>query len=54
MAERSRSAGLHELASRYSELGDSAGNDAGVLRRLLLENRPMQTRERGDDFAKSA
>jgi two-component system chemotaxis response regulator CheB len=54
MAKSSRTRGLHELANRYSELGDSAANDASVLRRLLLENRPNQSRERSDDLAKSA
>lgn len=54
MAERSRMGGLHSLAARYSELAASAGNDAAVLRRLLLENRPMQTQERRDDLAETA
>lgn len=49
MAKRARLAGLHSLDKRHSELAASAANDAAVLRRLLMENRPMQTRERGDD-----
>jgi two-component system chemotaxis response regulator CheB len=54
MAQRSLDSGLHELSNRYAELAASADNDASVLRRLLLENRPMQTYERGDDLAKTA
>jgi two-component system chemotaxis response regulator CheB len=54
MANRSRNGGLQELAARYSELAESAENHAAVLRRTLMENRPMQTAERGDDLAKSA
>jgi two-component system chemotaxis response regulator CheB len=54
MASRSRTGGLPILAARYSELAESAGNDARVLRRLLTENRPLQIRERNDDLAKSA
>ena len=54
MAERSRMGGLHYVANRYTELAASAGSDAAVLRRLLLENRPMQTHERHDDLAETA
>jgi two-component system chemotaxis response regulator CheB len=54
MANRSRSSRLDHLANRYTELATSARNDAPVLRRLLLENRPMQTNERGDELAETA
>src|SRR5262249_13368920 len=51
MAHRSRIGGLHHLANRYTELAASARQDAAVLRRMLLENQPMQTLERHDDLA---
>src|SRR5581483_5902491 len=54
MALRSRNSGLHTLANRYSELAVSASHDAQILRRLMMENRPMQTRERSDDVAETA
>jgi two-component system chemotaxis response regulator CheB len=55
MEQRSRTGGLPQLARRYSELASSAAQDAAVLRRLMMENRPMQSRERHDhDLAETA
>jgi two-component system, chemotaxis family, protein-glutamate methylesterase/glutaminase len=54
MEHRSRAGGLLSMASNYRELAESADNDAAVLRKMLLENPPMQTRERGDELEKTA
>ncbi len=54
MEQRSRKGGLNQLAKRYGESADSARQDAAVLRRLLMKDRPMQTRERRDQLAETA
>jgi two-component system chemotaxis response regulator CheB len=54
MEQRSRASGLYIVADRYRELSESAEKDAAVLRRLLLENPPGQSRERSDELANSA
>lgn len=54
MERRSRQGGLNQLAQRYSELAESAGYDARVLRDLMLQSRPSAVRERHDDLADTA
>ncbi len=53
MEQRSRASGLQIVANRYHQLAQSAEKDAAVLRKLLLENPPAQSRERSDELANS-
>jgi two-component system chemotaxis response regulator CheB len=54
MERRSRTNRFEKLANHYRSLAESAEHDAPVLRKLLLENPPMQTRERSDEMVRSA
>ncbi len=54
MEQRALGSGLQIVANRYRELAQAAEKNAAVLRRLLLENPPSQSRERTDELANSA
>jgi len=54
MEQRSLASGLHIVANRYRELAEAAESNAAVLRTLLLENPPSQSRKRSDELASSA
>jgi two-component system chemotaxis response regulator CheB len=54
MEQRSLSSGLQVVANRYRQLAQAAQKNADVLRKLLLENPPAQSRERSDELANSA
>jgi two-component system chemotaxis response regulator CheB len=54
MEQRALASGLEIVANRYRQLAQSAEKDAAVLRKLLLENPPSQSRERSDELANSA
>ncbi len=51
MEQRSRANGFKNAADHYRELAQSAERNATVLRKLLLENPPAQSRERSDGLA---
>jgi two-component system chemotaxis response regulator CheB len=53
MEQRSHASGLHIVANRYRELAQTADKNASVLRKLVLENPPAQSRERDDQIANS-
>ena len=54
MEQRSLASGLQVVANRYRQLAQAAEKNAAVLRKLLLENPPGQSRERSDELAESA